>query len=88
MAIRFRCGCGRQLQTADEAGGKQARCPLCGAIVPVPPAPDPRTVFDRVHFLCRCGERVTARVYHHAPTKEIPVPPEVDAHLAVIDILT
>ena len=37
MPIEFRCTqCQRLLRTGDDAAGKQARCPECGAIVPVP----------------------------------------------------
>lgn len=39
MSIEFQCsGCGRVLRTPDGAVGKNARCPQCGAIVPVPSA--------------------------------------------------
>lgn len=35
--IDFRCTqCGRLLRTPDDAAGKQAQCPSCGAIQPVP----------------------------------------------------
>jgi len=41
MPIEFNCTqCGALLRTADETAGGQARCPQCGAIVPVPPAAD------------------------------------------------
>ena len=37
--IDFRCTqCGRLLRTPDDAAGKQAQCPSCGAIQPVPAA--------------------------------------------------
>jgi hypothetical protein len=37
MAIEFRCSqCNKLLRTADDAGGRQARCPECGAISTVP----------------------------------------------------
>jgi phage FluMu protein Com len=37
MAIEFRCtGCQKLLRTADETAGKQAKCPQCGTIVPIP----------------------------------------------------
>jgi hypothetical protein len=37
MPIRFPCSqCSRLLQTPDEAAGKQARCPECGLVQPVP----------------------------------------------------
>ena len=39
MAIEFRCAqCGKLLRIGDDAVGKQARCPECGAISSVPPA--------------------------------------------------
>ena len=42
MAIEFRCtGCQKLLRTSDETAGKQARCPQCGMVVPIPlPAAD------------------------------------------------
>jgi hypothetical protein len=37
MAIDFRCSqCGRLLRTGDETAGRQAQCPQCGAITPIP----------------------------------------------------
>lgn len=37
MAIEFRCDqCGKLLRVADETAGKQAKCPSCGAIQPIP----------------------------------------------------
>jgi len=37
MAIEFRCAqCGKLLRIGDDAVGKQARCPECGAISSVP----------------------------------------------------
>jgi uncharacterized RDD family membrane protein YckC len=51
VAIEFRCSqCGKLLRTGDDTAGKQAKCPSCGAILPVPelmqtaaapPAPSP-----------------------------------------------
>src|SRR5262245_44579204 len=43
MPIEFRCtGCNRLLRTADDSAGKQAKCPSCGATVPIPgPAANP-----------------------------------------------
>jgi phage FluMu protein Com len=42
MPIDFRCTqCQRLLRTGDETAGKQARCPECGAIVPIPSPQDP-----------------------------------------------
>jgi DNA-directed RNA polymerase subunit RPC12/RpoP len=39
MAIEFRCTqCHRLLRIGDDAAGRQARCPDCGAISLVPPA--------------------------------------------------
>jgi len=39
MAIEFRCTrCGKLLRIGDDAAGRQARCPECGAISSVPPA--------------------------------------------------
>ena len=37
MAIEIICkGCARKLRVPDEHAGKQARCPECGTIMPVP----------------------------------------------------
>jgi hypothetical protein len=37
MAIEFRCvQCQKLLQTPDETAGKQAKCPECGTIQPIP----------------------------------------------------
>lgn len=42
MAIEFRCTeCGKLLRVADETAGKQAKCPACGAIAPIPPKGKP-----------------------------------------------
>jgi ribosomal protein S27E len=39
MAIEFRCTqCHKLLRIGDDAAGKQAKCPECGAILPVPAA--------------------------------------------------
>lgn len=40
MPIEFYCTeCHALLRTGDETAGGQARCPQCGAVVPIPPAP-------------------------------------------------
>jgi hypothetical protein len=40
MAIEFRCtGCRKLLRSDDDAAGKQAKCPECGAVAVVPNAP-------------------------------------------------
>ncbi|MFW6168863.1 MAG: hypothetical protein ACODAD_00130 [Planctomycetota bacterium] len=37
MPIELTCtGCGQTLRVGDEHAGKKARCPQCGAVVPVP----------------------------------------------------
>lgn len=37
MPIEFRCGqCGKLLRTGDETAGKQAKCPSCGTVQPIP----------------------------------------------------
>lgn len=37
MSIEFRCtSCGTLLRTGDDTAGKQAKCPNCGQILPVP----------------------------------------------------
>jgi uncharacterized membrane protein len=42
MAIDFRCKqCSKLLTVADDAAGKMARCPQCGATLPIPPTSDP-----------------------------------------------
>ncbi len=39
MAIEFSCiHCGRRLKVPDEAAGKQAQCPMCNGLSPVPVA--------------------------------------------------
>ena len=39
MPIDFACGCGKWLQVDEQYAGKQAKCPSCGRLVTVPPAP-------------------------------------------------
>lgn len=42
MAVEFRCTqCNKLLRIGDDAAGGQAKCPECGAIVPVPSQPAP-----------------------------------------------
>ena len=42
MAVEFRCTqCNKLLRIGDDAAGGQAKCPECGAIVPVPSRPAP-----------------------------------------------
>ena len=36
MAIRFQCVCGRHLRTADDTGGKKAKCPKCNRWLRIP----------------------------------------------------
>jgi phage FluMu protein Com len=37
MAIEFRCPqCGKLLRTDDDTAGKQAQCPACGTVTPIP----------------------------------------------------
>lgn len=37
MPIEFACThCGKQLRTPDETAGRQAKCPQCGGVVPIP----------------------------------------------------
>ncbi len=39
MPIEFACThCGKQLRTPDETAGRQAKCPQCGGVVPIPQA--------------------------------------------------
>ena len=39
MAIRFPCGkCGKKMRAGDEAAGRKARCPACGAVQVIPAA--------------------------------------------------
>jgi hypothetical protein len=39
MAIEFRCTqCNALLRTGDDTAGKEARCPACGTVVPIPSA--------------------------------------------------
>jgi len=47
MAIEFRCrSCGKLLRVADAAAGRQARCPACGELGPVPAADAPQPSHD------------------------------------------
>jgi len=41
MAIEFPCVCGKQLSVPDDAAGRRAKCPRCGAVVNVPGTPPP-----------------------------------------------
>jgi len=42
MPIEFRCSqCNKLLRTPDETAGQQAKCPECGALMPVPNASPP-----------------------------------------------
>jgi S1-C subfamily serine protease/DNA-directed RNA polymerase subunit RPC12/RpoP len=37
MSIQFRCGhCGKRIEAPDTAGGKKAKCPVCGCSIAVP----------------------------------------------------
>ena len=39
MAIKATCGsCGKQISVRDDAAGKRAKCPDCGAAIPIPAA--------------------------------------------------
>ena len=38
MPISVSCTCGARLQVRDDAAGKKAKCPKCGAVLPVPAA--------------------------------------------------
>jgi DNA-directed RNA polymerase subunit RPC12/RpoP len=38
MAIRFRCGCGREISLKDEYAGKKGKCPACGMVIRAPGA--------------------------------------------------
>jgi hypothetical protein len=40
VPITFNCPCGKTLRVPDEHAGRRAKCPACGAVVPVP-GPDP-----------------------------------------------
>ncbi|MDD4269272.1 MAG: hypothetical protein GXY25_10185 [Pirellulaceae bacterium] len=40
MPIEFRClQCGKLLRTGDDTAGKQAKCPECGGVMPIPGEP-------------------------------------------------
>ena len=42
MPIEFDCTqCGQRLRTPDDTAGKQARCPGCGTLVPIPSQSEP-----------------------------------------------
>lgn len=36
MPIDLTCSCGKLLRVADEAAGRQGRCPVCGALLEIP----------------------------------------------------
>ncbi|MCC7421463.1 MAG: hypothetical protein IT428_14355 [Planctomycetaceae bacterium] len=36
MAIRVYCDCGRALSVPDDRAGRKTKCPVCGAVLPVP----------------------------------------------------
>jgi hypothetical protein len=40
VPITFSCPCGKTLRVPDEHAGRRAKCPACGAVVPIP-GPDP-----------------------------------------------
>ncbi len=49
MPIEFRClQCGKLLRTGDDTAGKQAKCPECGAVMPIPgeTGPKPEMIRD------------------------------------------
>lgn len=49
MPIEFRClQCGKLLRTGDDTAGKQAKCPECGAVMPIPgeTAPKPEMIHE------------------------------------------
>jgi hypothetical protein len=39
MSIEVSCSCGKSLKAPDAAAGKKGRCPGCGAVLAIPPAP-------------------------------------------------
>jgi len=41
MTIEFRCACGKMLSVPDDAAGRKAKCPNCGALRDVPGEPPP-----------------------------------------------
>jgi len=62
--IRFRCRCGREMETAASNAGKEGRCPVCGAVVPIPKRPTPAASASGaeasgddglIRFRCECG---------------------------------
>ncbi len=34
--VQFRCRCGRMLQASEANAGRDAQCPACGALTPIP----------------------------------------------------
>jgi hypothetical protein len=36
MAIELQCSCGRKLRVDDQFAGRECRCPVCQAVLPVP----------------------------------------------------
>ncbi len=39
MQVEFNCSCGARMRTAAANQGKKAKCPKCGALVPIPVSP-------------------------------------------------
>lgn len=61
MAIVIRCGqCGKNLRVADDAAGKQGKCPHCGALIqiptPEPPVAEPLVEVLDEPILVQCGQ--------------------------------
>jgi hypothetical protein len=50
MGIRFRCECARFLEVDEELVGRPVRCPVCGAVVRVPPPAEglPKSLADDI----------------------------------------
>jgi phage FluMu protein Com/uncharacterized membrane protein len=62
MPIEFRCtACNKLLRTPDDTAGKQAKCPECGALMPIPvPAGQPRPPAAGRPFAAGAGQSASS----------------------------
>ncbi|HLA84736.1 MAG TPA: hypothetical protein VJL29_08075 [Thermoguttaceae bacterium] len=72
MPIEFHCTrCQKQLRTPDDSGGRQAKCPACGAVVAVPEPRTPETPPS--------APRETANPYEAPAIPSDAAPPQIPA---------
>jgi hypothetical protein len=76
MPIEFRCHrCHKLLRTPDNTAGKQAQCPMCGELQPIPPpsqAPEPAAAVPPMPRVPLPGER--PRIPEQTPFAGRPAP--------------